>query len=194
MKTTHKTIALVLTAFLIVAQVFLVAAQANPPTADPSRPQQVGVLYRLASCDPKNPKYPCYFEKVAITNTVAPLTSASATSSGTISCGIHIYDYLREWIGTLQQNVNSTFYGTWGRTPLTMNWGNLGGTGASAFGSWTGLSGPTPKPGWGIRTSGTAYSTASGWFHHLAYQGGPWIGSAYFVSTLTMNSSGYSCH
>lgn len=148
--------------------------------------------YRLAGCDPNtaDKNTPCYF--VVTSNrdlgTTHPAQSIMPLSyRATLTCGKNIYNVFGVLLATLQENVNVTFWNQWGRSPVTLNWGNLNGTRTFLIGyTWSDLRGPNPNPGWGIRTN-TAYAWASGVLNN-------WPGmSQYHSILLTINGSGWYC-
>lgn len=155
-----------------------------------------GTIYRLASCDPKDEEAPCYFAVTgssSITKGEQATTLSPMSSGATIVCGMNMYNYLGQWIAVLQQNVNVTFWGTYGRVPVTLNWGDLRGTKTvGLMYSWNGLTGPTPNPSWGTRTSTSAYTVGAG---NLVYNPGtPGYPLTLYVSTrLAINTSGWYC-
>jgi hypothetical protein len=162
-----------------------------------SRAEVKGDVYRFADCDGSNPDVPCYFV-VTGSGTFAEGSSKSPitplASSATITCGVNVYNYLGNNVARLQQNVNVTFWGTYGQTPVTLNWGDLRGTATyGSYYSWSSLTGPNPNPGWGVYVSrtGTAYSNAGGL---LVYAPPPVPGTQVYVSSrITIRSSGWSC-
>lgn len=172
-----------------------------PDGAVDHRPAGKGLVYRLASCDDSVPDSSCYFmvaEDISSTKTTNEFSNNTnsvvpLSSSATITCGITIYDTFGIAGATLKQNVGVTFWGTYGQTPVTLNWGDLRGTSAYHVGwSWTSLDGPTPSPGWGVYVArtGTAYSTAGGTLYREL--GG--VGTSTYVSSrLAINRYGWSC-
>jgi hypothetical protein len=162
-----------------------------------SRSTEEGPFYRLANCDETNSDAPCYF---TITGSSSRLKSNIPgddllSTNATISCGVNIYSFIGILAAKLKQNVNVTFWGTFGRTPVTLNWGDLQGTATYLpYYSWNSLTGPNPNPAWGVyvSSSGTAFTTAGGL---LIYQPPPPLpGVQNYVSTrLTINSTGWSC-
>lgn len=92
------------------------------------------------------------------------------------------------------QNVAVTFSGVFGKTPVTLNSGNLSGTTTNVpIWVWSGLSGPNPTPGWGVYVSRTGRADVSS--GGLLSSGiSPIIFQTYYSVGLTITSSGYSCH
>lgn len=164
-----------------------------------NRSQATGKVYRLKNCNTSDPNGFCYLvisgEGSFANSADIPSVTALAATSSTISCGINIYNYVGAKTARLQQNVNATFYGTSGQTPVKLNWGDLRGTStAGAYYYWRDLSGPTPSPSWGVYVArtGTAYSNASGLLDYAPPL--PLIGSQTIVSTrLRIRSTGWSC-
>jgi len=213
MNTKNKFLFFMLVAVMLAMQVMPASAQGKTPPngpPDPLTPAQMknavvvndgsaasrskakGEVYRFADCDESNPDAPCYFVVAGSDNFTGGTSMSSITplsSSATITCGINVYNGMGAKVARLQQNVNVTFWGTYGQTPVTLNWGDLRGTGALPGYAWSGLTGPNPNPGWGVYVSrtGTAYSTAGGTLTFLGvYQN-------YASSRLTIRSSGWSC-
>lgn len=206
----NKTLVYLLIVGMLVLQVVPVSAQGNtPPNSDQltatqmkkavevsdgsiaSRSNTLGDVYRFVDCDGSNLDVPCYF--IVTGNGTFTQGAKSAitplASSATITCGINVYNGMGAKVARLQQNVNATFSGTYGQTPVTLNWGDLRGTSALPGYGLSGLTGPNPNPGWGVLVSrtGTAYSTAGGTLTFLGvYQN-------YVSSRLTIRSSGWSC-
>jgi hypothetical protein len=157
-----------------------------------SRANVKGKVFRLESCDENASKdAPCY---VSITgggqqsNVITPLSTTS-----TLVCGINISNRIGSKLGRLQENVNITFSGATGKTPLTMNWGDLRGTAALPGYTWgSTLSGPTPNPNWGqsVSQSGRASAISSG-ILYLAIEGFPL--QAYASIRMIITSSGWWC-
>ena len=165
------------------------------------RPKGKGLVYRLENCDDTDPDSACYFmigdgngsaeEASAISNNASSIVPLS--TSATITCGITIYDTFGIAGATLKENIGVTFWGTYGQTPVTLNWGDLRGTSAYHVGwSWTSFSGPTPSPGWGVYVSrtGSAYATAGGNLYRSAGGQGT---STYVTVRLTIRSAGWYC-
>jgi hypothetical protein len=217
MKHNSKIFALLLSILMIVTQAGYVAAQGEVPlTNAPEQltPEQMkvaipvrdgkdssrsatGGVYYLESCNNNaDVNTPCYivvlgsgsFPKKANDATITPLASTA-----TITCGINIYNRLGAKVARLQQNVGVTFSGTFGQTPVTLNWGDLRGTSALPGYSWSGLTGPTPNPNWGIYVarSGTAYVTSGGMLSFAINVIPPL--QTYVSSRLTITSSGWRC-
>ena len=162
----------------------------------PAHSKRPGQVYRFANCDKSNPNDLCYFVVTTsdkfIRNSSSDAVVALA-STATITCGKKIYNSLGQLRATLQQNVGVTFSGTYGQTPVTLNWGDRAGTGSSPWYSWSDLTGPNPNPNWGVyvaRTQ-TAYSTAGGMLTYAAPGIPGW--SKYYSSRITINSSGWYC-
>jgi hypothetical protein len=155
-----------------------------------------GSVYRLANCDLKDQQAPCYFTASGSGNFAEgehAVTTSPMSSGATIVCGMNMYNGLGMWIAVLQQNVNVTFWGTYGRVPVTLNWGDLRGTKTvGLMYSWNGLTGPTPNPSWGTRTSTAAYAVGAG---NLVYNPGTpgYPLTLYVSSRLTINTSGWYC-
>jgi hypothetical protein len=210
MITKNKTLVYLLVIVVLMLQIVPVAAQGKtPPNPDQltatqmkkavvvsdgsntSRSNTLGDVYRFVDCDGSNPDAPCYFI-VTGNGTFTQGAKSSITplaSSGTITCGVNVYNGMGAKVARLQQNVNATFSGTYGQTPVTLNWGDLRGTGALPGYGLSGLTGPNSNPGWGVLVSrtGSAYSTAGGTLTFLGvYQN-------YVSSRLTIRSSGWSC-
>jgi hypothetical protein len=159
------------------------------------RPGGPGAVYRLASCDPQDQKAPCYFTVSGGGNFAKGQQEAAIgpmSSGATLVCGQQIYNGIGQLAAVFQQNVNVTFWGTYGRSPVTLNWGDLRGTNTYLMSyAWNSLSGPTPNPSWGTRTSGTAYTIAGG---NLVYNPIPgYYQTIYVSSRLTINTSGWYC-
>lgn len=159
---------------------------------DSNRSKIQGQIYRFANCDESNPDAPCYFMVTGSDNfgqniNLTPITPLASTA--TIICGRNIYNGTGKKVARLQQNVNVTFSGTYGQTPVTLNWGDLNGTTGTLGYGWSDLTGPNPSPGWGVYVprSGTAYSTAGGMFVYLG------VMQAYISIKITIRSSGWSC-
>lgn len=214
---TKKTLVLLLIALMLAFQVVPVSAQGKtPPPPDQLTQQQLknavvvrdgsaasrssvkGEVYRLETCDVSNPDAPCYFTVTGNGTFLEGSNRLSVTpmsSSGTLTCGVNVYNSFGNITARLQQNVTVTFGGTYGQTPVTLNSGNLGGTQAyyGYFVSWSGLTGPTPNPGWGVYVSrtGTAYTTAGGLLTYAPPIPPGW--QQYYSSQLTIRSSGWSC-
>lgn len=216
MKYKNKTITFLLAVITLFAQPGYVAAQGVVPPANapdrlapaqmknaitvhdgsPERRSASGGVYRFASCNNSvDNNTPCYivvsgsgsFPKAVDNATVIPLAS-----SATITCGVNIYNKLGVKVGRLQQNINVTFTGTFGQTPVKLNWGDLGGT-FTIFGyTWSNLGGPTPNPNWGVTVprTGTAYANASGM---ISLNVGVPLIQYYYGSRLTIRSNGWSC-
>jgi len=218
MKTKNKVFALVLVTILLVTQFGLASAQGKTPPNDTpdqltseqmknaiavsdgsvaSRSKVKGEIYRFADCDESNPDAPCYFMVTGSGSLAESINSTSITplaSTATISCTTPIYNYLGTLKATLKQNVGVTFWGTFGQTPVTLNWGTRAGTGASPMYSWSDLTGPNPYPGWGVYVSRyqTAYTIVGGM---LTYSPVPGVveWQMYISNRLTIQSSGWYC-
>lgn len=161
-----------------------------------NQPKEKAIIYRFADCDESNPEAPCYFMVTGAGNffannsrSITPLASTTG-----LVCITPIYNSLGTLKAKLQQNVSVTFWGTYGQTPVTLNWGDRAGTGASPMYSWSDLTGPNPNPGWGVyvaRTK-TAYSTVGGMLTYAPVPGIPqW--QQYISNRLAIKSSGWSC-
>lgn len=161
-----------------------------------SRSKVEGEIYRFANCDESNPDAPCYFMVTGSSNFAESINSTSITplaSSAQISCWTPIYNSFGTLKAKLKQNVGVTFWGTYGQMPVTLNWGNRAGTGASPMYSWSDLTGPNPYPGWGVYVSRTktAYSIVGGMLTYTPIVG---VGWSYYISNrLTIKSSGWYC-
>lgn len=162
-------------------------------TGDSNRPElQEGQVYRFANCNESNSEDACYFMIIGGENFDQNVSSTLMTplaTSATITCGRNLYNGAGKNVARLQQNVNVTFWGTYGQTPVTLNWGNLNGTFATVGYAWQDLAGPNPSPNWGVYVSrsGTAYSTAGGLFVFLGSV------QSYISTRITIKSSGWSC-
>lgn len=172
-------------------------AVAIPEGAKSSSLLVEGIVYQFENCDKKIADNPCYFivtsnrwTHVQNTSSIVPLAS-----SATLTCGRNIYNGYGVKVATLQQNVNATFSGTFGQTPVKLNWGNLSGTATyAAYYTWNNLTGPNPNPNWGVQVTrtGSAYATSGGM--SVFSPPPPLFGSqAYASVTLTINSSGWYC-
>lgn len=212
---TKKIVVFLVMALMLVFQVVPVSAQGKTP-ANPdqltaaqmksavmvndgsiaSRSNKRAEIYRFASCDGAREDVPCYF-MVTGQGSFTESTNASSitplSSSATISCGINVYNGIGANVAKLKQNVNVTFSGTYGQTPVTLNWGDLRGTMAIPGYSWSGLTGPTPNPNWGVYVSrtGTAYSNAGGTLAFTPPVLPPL--QTIVTSRLRINSSGWAC-
>lgn len=212
MNARSKTLVYLLIAVILLLQVAPVSAQDNtPPPPDQLTQAQMknavvvsneinlnrsktqdGQVYRFADCDESNLGDPCYFIVTGSGDFGHNIKSTSITplaSTATITCGRNIYNGTGKNVARLQQNVNVKFWGTSGRTPVTMNWGDLNGTTGTLGYGWQDLTGPNPSPGWGVYVpqSGTAYSTAGGMFVYLG------VMQAYISVRITIRSTGWSC-
>lgn len=212
MSTKSKILVYLLIAVIMALHVAPVSAQGNtPPPPDQLTQAQMknavvvgngidsnrskiqdGQVYRFADCDESNLDAPCYFIVIGSSSfdqNVKSTSIAPLASTSTITCGRNIYNGTGKNVARLQQNVNVTFWGTSGRTPATMNWGNLNGTTGTLGYGWQDLTGPNPSPGWGVYVpqSGTAYSTAGGMFVYLG------VMQAYISIRITIRSTGWTC-
>lgn len=214
MNTKGKTLAYLLIVVMLGLQIIPVSAQGKAPdqltTAQmnsavvvsdgsaSSRSKVKGDVYRFADCDRSDSDAPCYFVVTGSGTFMEGSDKSFVTplsSNATITCGVNIYNGFGSLAARLQQNVNVTFWGTYGQTPVTLNWGNLGGT-QTYYGnyvSWSGLTGPTPNPSWGVYVSrsGTAYSSAGGLLIYTPPVPPGW--QQYYSSQLTIRSSGWYC-
>lgn len=217
MNTKSKFLVFLLLAVMLAIQFVPVSAQGNtPPPPDQltqaqmknavvvgdgstvSRSNKEGATYRFAVCDESNPEAPCYFT-VTGNGTFYDNTSKSSitplASNATISCGVNIYNYVGNLAARFKQNINVTFGGTYGQTPVTLNWGDLGGTATYVpYYYWQNVTGPNPNPGWGVYVSrsGTAYSNASGLLNYAPPSPIPGVQN-YVTTRITIRSSGWSC-
>lgn len=215
MNTRNKTLIFFVVAIMLAIQVAPVSAQDNTPplpnqltqfqmknavvVSDGSatnRSKVKGDVYRLAGCDGSKPDAPCYFVITGsgnFTENASNPSIAPLAASATITCGINVYNGIGANVARLQQNVNVTFWGTYGQTPVTLNWGDLRGTSALPGYSWSGLTGPNPNPSWGVYVTraGTAYSTAGGTLSFNPPVLPPL--QTYVSSRLTIRSTGWSC-
>jgi hypothetical protein len=217
MKTKGKPLAYLLIVVILALQIVPVSAQGNTPpspdkltaaqmkkavvVSDGSVNNRVNVrsqIYRLQNCNEADPNVFCYFtvtggDSLITSSDVSLITALS--SSATLTCGVNVYNYLGQLSARLQENVNVTFWSQYGKTPVTLNWGDLRGTDVQgAYWSWQGLTGPNPNPTWGAKVSltGTAYVTAGGTAVYSPPS--PLIGNqAYFSARLTIRSTGWSC-
>lgn len=160
-----------------------------------SRPAGPGLVYRLASCDVGDANRPCYFTITGSGQFAKGFGPVPLAYSETLVCGVNIWSVVGSLGARLQQNINVTWWANAAHTPVTMNWGDLGGTGTFlSYWSWTEMSGPAPSPDWHVyvATSGTAYSNVSS---QLVYAPPPPIGgvSAFHATRLTINSGGWYC-
>ncbi len=154
------------------------------------------VVYRFADCDESNPEAPCYFMVIGDGNLAANSSQSITPLASTtgLVCVTPIYNSFGTLKAKLQQNVSVTFWGTFGQTPVTLNWGDRAGTGASPMYSWSDLTGPNPNPGWGVyvKRTKTAYSTVGGMLTYSPIPGyTEW--QQYISNRLTIKSSGWSC-
>lgn len=216
MKAQTKIFVFLLIALMLVIQAVPVSAQGNPPPPNQLTPAQMknavmvrdgsvasrssvkAEVYRFADCDGSDSDAPCYFIVTGNGTFVEGSNRLSVTplsSSATLTCGVNVYNSFGNKVARLQQNVNVTFWSTYGQTPVTLNWGNLGGTQAyyGFYVSWSGLTGPTPNPGWGVYVSraGAAYTTAGGLLTYAPPLTPGW--QQYYSSRLTIRSSGWYC-
>lgn len=143
MNTKNKILVFLVLAVMLAIQVAPVSAQTQtPPAPDQltlvqmknavvvgdgsaaSRSKVNGNIYRLSGCDGSNPDAPCYFMVTGSGNFPENINNYSITplaTSATITCGIKVYNGLGAQVARLQQNVNVTFWGTYGQTPVTLN-------------------------------------------------------------------------
>lgn len=125
-------------------------------------------------------------------NTSYSVTPLASTTG--LVCITPIYNSFGTLKAKLQQNVSVTFWGAFGQTPVTLNWGDRAGTGASPMYSWSDLTGLNPNPGWGVyvKRTKTAYSTVGGMLTYSPIPGyTEW--QQYISNRLTIKSSGWSC-
>lgn len=213
----NKFLIFLLVAVMVAIQVVPVSAQGKTPPNDPpaqitpaqmknavvvsdgsaaNRSKSKGEVYRFADCDGSSPEAPCYFMVTGNGNFAENINSNSITplaTTTTLICITPIYNNLGQLKATLKQRVGVTFWGTFGQTPVTLNWGDRAGTGANPPYSWSDLTGPNPNPGWGVyvaRTK-TSNSTVGGM---LTYAPLPGPGFQLYISNrLTIKSSGWFC-
>ena len=154
-----------------------------------SRLETHAEVYRLASCGASAPAdAPCFF--TIASNGRLPIAPKSVFA--TLTCGVDVYTKIGAHVGRLQQNVGIIFYGSYGKTPLVLQWGDLRGTWALAGYTWSQLRGPNPTPGWGVYVSrsGVASAISSGVLS-LLIQGFPIQG--YFSTRLNITPYGWYC-
>lgn len=160
-------------------------------------PLEEGKVYQFANCGKTLSDGPCYF--IVTSNRWTQIEKVYSfeplASSATLTCGRYVYNGFGVKAAKLQQNVNATFSGTFGQTPVRLNWGNLSGTATIlAYYTWDNLSGPNPNPNWGVPVArtGTAYVTSGGM--SVFAPPPPNFGSqAYASVTLTINRNGWRC-
>lgn len=155
-------------------------------------------VIRLSTCDPSKPDLPC---EVLVTSGMSSgprdLRNVSLNSdrSATLTCSYIFRNALGQENARLQQNVGVTFHTSQNSTPVTLRWGNLGGTSAVGLTRWVWTSGPTPSPSWGVRTTGQANVVSSGMVEYgIPTPWGTIVFYQYTVSVrLWINSSGWGC-
>lgn len=148
--------------------------------------------YQIADCDIQDPEAYCWFTVTAeITPDYDSRSNLQSSSSATITCGVNIGNRLGADVAVLQQNVNATFYGNYGATPLVFNWATRQGTRTIAFGfDWRNLSGPNTNPLLGLHATHSAFSTTSG---ELVFGVPPFSTVTSYSTVLTVNNNGWSC-
>ncbi len=218
MNTKNKLLVFLLVAVMLAISIVPVSAQGKtPPNDSPAqltpaqmknavvvkdgsavnRSKSKGEVYRFADCDESNPEAACYFMVTGNGNFAENINSNSITplaATTTLICGTPIYNGFGALKAVLKQRVGVTFWGTFGQTPVTLNWGDRSGTYANYAYSWSDLTGPNPNPGWGVKVSRTqtSNSTVGGLLTHSQVPG-IILWQGYISNRLTIKSSGWYC-
>jgi hypothetical protein len=162
------------------------------------RPNET-VVYRLADCDVTDENAPCY---VVVSASMLPISSnlitvpqtqtTTSINRGFIAvCYRSITNNFGVEVVKLVQNVAVTFHTADNRAPVTLNWGDIGGSYTSSLYSWYSISGPTASPGWGSYAASQASVNTFAVVNYSIF--GIQLRQDTLAVRLTIHSSGWGC-
>jgi hypothetical protein len=115
-----------------------------------------------------------------------------------LQCSVSILTTGGAEMARFVQNTGVIFHSNTNSAPVTLQWGDYGGTWAGALFRWSfdelALA-PTPNPGWGVYAPTEAFITSSASGRAGIHIIISWIGgnSVSVGTVLTINTSGWGC-